>query len=160
LGGEAKLDEARTREYCEQAKGPLRSVEEFADGILRLANATMEKAIRLISVERGRDPRDYTLVSFGGAGGLHACALARALRIPRVLAPCMPGALSALGILISDVVKDYSRTVMLPPDSAELKKHFDELEDRGRKEFLADGLRPITTRSMDLRYKGQGFELN
>ena len=72
----------------------------------------MEKAIRMISVERGHDPREFTLVAFGGAGPLHACALARALRIPRVLVPLMPGALSALGILMADVVRDYSRTVM------------------------------------------------
>jgi len=160
LGGQAKLDEARAREFCTQAKGPLATVEEFATGIVRLADATMEKAIRLISVERGRDPRDYTLVSFGGAGGLHACALARALRIPRVLAPCMPGALSALGILISDVVKDYSRTVMVAPDSPVLETHFRELEQRGREQLRAEGLTGIASRSLDLRYKGQGFELN
>jgi len=160
LGGEAKLDEARTREFCEGARGPLATVEEFAAGISRLAEAAMEKAIRLISVERGRDPRDFTLVSFGGAGGLHACALAQALRIPRVLAPCFPGALSALGILISDVVKDFSRTVMLGPDSRDLEKHFRELERRGASDFRAEGLRGVSTRSLDLRYKGQGFELN
>ena len=73
----------------------------------------MEKAIRLISVERGHDPREFTLVCFGGAGPLHACSLARGLGIPRVLVPAMPGALSALGILMSDAVRDYSRTVMI-----------------------------------------------
>jgi N-methylhydantoinase A len=160
LGGQAKLDEARTWEFCAAAKGPLSTVEEFAAGIVRLADATMEKAIRLISVERGRDPRDYTLVSFGGAGGLHACALARALRIPRVLAPCMPGALSALGILISDVVKDYSRTVMAAPDSPTLEAHFRELEQRGKEQMRAERLTGVASRSLDLRYKGQGFELN
>ena len=90
-------------------------------------------------------------MSFGGAGGLHAVALARALRIPRVLAPIFPGALSALGILISDVVKDVSRTVMLPPDSPKLEKHF--REDGG-------GGKGLRTRSLDMRYVGQGFELN
>ncbi len=160
LGGAAKLDEARTRKYCEQAKGPLDTVEEFAEGVVRIADATMEKAIRLISVERGRDPRDYTLVCFGGAGGLHACALARALRIPRVLVPIMPGALSALGILISDVVKDYSRTVMVAPDSPDLESGFLALETRGRDELRAEGLEGVAARSLDLRYKGQGFELN
>ena len=160
LGGQAKLDVARTRQFCTQAKGWLGTVEEFANGIVRLADATMEKAIRLISVERGRDPRDYTLVSFGGAGGLHACSLARALRIPRVLVPVMPGALSALGILISDVVKDYSRTVMAAPDSPQLEKHFRELEQRGREQLRAERLTGVASRSLDLRYKGQGFELN
>ena len=72
----------------------------------------MEKAIRVVSIERGRDPRHFALVAFGGAGGLHACALAEALSIPHVIVPALPGALSALGILASDVVKDYSRTVL------------------------------------------------
>ncbi len=72
----------------------------------------MEKAIRVVSIERGRDPRQFALVAFGGAGGLHACALAEALSIPHVIVPAFPGALSALGILWSDVVKDYSRTVL------------------------------------------------
>lgn len=160
LGGEAKLDEVRARHYCEAARGPLATVEEFAAGVSRLAEAAMEKAIRLISVERGHDPRDFTLVSFGGAGGLHAVALARALRIPRVLVPSFPGALSALGILISDVVKDFSRTVMLPPGAPELDKHLRALEAAGHAEFRAEGLRGVCTRSLDLRYRGQGFELN
>src|SRR5436190_7319251 len=113
LAGTVQLDETRNRHFMEKARGPIASVEEFAAGIVRLAEAEMEKAIRLISVERGHDPREFTLVCFGGAGPLHACALALALGIPRVLVPSMPGALSALGILMSDVVRDYSRTVMI-----------------------------------------------
>ncbi len=93
------------------------SAEAFAQGIVDVANAVMEKAIRVISVERGHDPRDYTLVAFGGAGALHACELAAALEIPRVLVPCFPGALSALGILRADVTKDLSRTVRLEVQS-------------------------------------------
>src|SRR5437879_8592861 len=83
LGGEFRLDERRTRMWMERTKGSMRSLEAFAQGILDVANAVMEKAIRVISVERGHDPRDYTLVAFGGAGGLHACELASALRMPR-----------------------------------------------------------------------------
>jgi N-methylhydantoinase A len=158
LGGEMALDQDRALQFLESAKGPLASVEAFAAGIVRLAEATMEKAIRVISVERGHDPRDFTLVSFGGAGPLHACALAKALRIPRVLVPKFPGALSALGILMSDAVKDYSRTVMLPAN-ARLDRHFHDLEERGRKEMRAEGLRGVATRSVDVRYAGQGFEL-
>ena len=94
------------------------SAEAFAQGIVDVANAVMEKAIRVISVERGHDPRDYTLVAFGGAGALHACELAAALEIPRVLVPCFPGALSALGILRADVTKDLSRTIRLEVQSA------------------------------------------
>ena len=99
--------------------------EEFAAGILRVVETQMEKAIRVISVERGHDPRQFTLVAFGGGGPLHACSLARALRIPRVLVPAMPGALSAVGILLADAVRDYSRTVMLPGDAIRTyRRHF------------------------------------
>lgn len=136
------------------------TVEQFAAGIVTLAEAAMEKAIRMISVERGHDPREFTLVAFGGAGPLHACALARALRIPRVLVPVMPGALSALGILMADVVRDYSRTVMLPAAAADLGPHFAALEARGVEEFRGEGLAGESERSADLRYVGQGYELN
>src|SRR5712691_6773019 len=114
LGGAFKLDLSRTRSYMNRQRGPMPSAEAFAQGIVDVANAVMEKAIRVISVERGHDPRDYTLVAFGGAGGLHACELASALRMPRVLVPKFPGGLSALGILRADVVKDFSQTVRLP----------------------------------------------
>lgn len=136
------------------------TLERYAAGIVRLAEAAMEKAIRMISVERGHDPREFTLVAFGGAGPLHACALARALRIPRVMVPVMPGALSALGILMADVVRDYSRTVMAPVDLPLLESHFAELEARGAEEFRGEGLAGESERSADLRYVGQGYELN
>ena len=168
LGGEVQLDQGRTWRFFEQFvrrhSRYLRSVPELAAGIVRVANASMEKAIRVISVERGHDLRDFTLVAFGGAGGMHACALAAALRIPRVLVPQSPGALSALGILFSDTSKDYSRTVMLPPgETARLARHFAELERQGRAEMRREGAGPRAlqvTRSADLRYVGQGYELN
>jgi len=160
LGGKVVLNEARAREVFEKNKGSLETAEAFADGIVRLAEATMEKALRMISVERGHDPREFSLVSFGGAGPLHACALARSLNIPRVMIPCLPGALSALGILMSDIVRDYSTTVMLPLDHPNLEKSFRELEHRGAKEMEAEGIRGIAFRSFDLRYVGQGYELN
>jgi N-methylhydantoinase A len=156
LGGSVRLDEARAREWMEREPGPLRDVERFAAGIVTLAEAAMEKAIRMISVERGHDPREFTLVAFGGAGPLHACALARALRIPRVLVPVMP----ALGILMADVVRDYSRTVMLPAAAADLEPPFAELEAHGAQEFRDEGLAGDSERSADLRYAGQGYELN
>ena len=118
LGGTFKLDLSRARDFLNRARGPMPSAEAFAQGIVDVANAVMEKAIRVISVERGHDPRDYTLVAFGGAGALHACELAAALEIPRVLVPCFPGALSALGILRADVTKDLSRTVRFEVESA------------------------------------------
>ena len=159
LGGAVKLDVERTHEALAQARGRIDSVEEFAAGILRVIETSMEKAIRVISVERGYDPRDFTLVAFGGGGPLHACSLAHALRIPRVMIPAMPGALSAVGILLADAVRDFSRTVMLGSD-ANLEDLFLDLEERGREEFLAEGLYGVAQRSVDLRYRGQGYELN
>ena len=160
LAGTVRLDEPRTRLFMEKTRGPISSVKQFAAGIVRLAEAEMEKAIRLISVERGHDPREFTLVAFGGAGPLHACSLARALGIPRVLVPAMPGALSALGILGADVVRDYSRTVMTSANDASLEQHFSELEADGSTEFKNEGLTGTSTRSADLRYAGQGYEIN
>jgi N-methylhydantoinase A len=159
LGGAVKLDLNRTREFMEAAKGPLADAQEFAAGILRVIETSMEKAIRVISIERGYDPRDFTLAAFGGGGPLHACSLARALRIPRVLVPAMPGALSAVGILLADVVRDFSRTVMLRSD-ADLERWFEELEAQGRAEFQAEQLNGIPQRTVDMRYRGQGYELN
>jgi N-methylhydantoinase A len=146
LGGGMVLDEARTRQVMRRALGKLASVEAFAEGIMRVVDANMVQALRKISVEQGHDSRDFVLVSFGGAGPLHACALARALHIPKVLVPRMPGALSAYGILISDVVRDVSRTVMLKPGDERLAKCFAELGEGEQ--------------SVDLRYAGQGYELN
>jgi N-methylhydantoinase A len=160
LGGRVVLDERRAREVFEATKGRLESVEVFADGIIRLAEATMGKALRRISVERGHDPREFTLVSFGGAGPLHACALAHSLNIPRVMIPCFPGALSALGIFMADIVREYSKTVMLPVDHANLEGHFRQLEQRGGREMKVEGLRGAVLRSLDIRYVGQGYELN
>lgn len=160
LGGGMKLNEAAARGYFEESKGVLASVEVFAEGIVRVADSHMEKALRKISVEQGHDPRDFVLVSFGGAGPLHACALARALRIPKVLIPAFPGALSAYGILVSDVVRDYSRTVMLPPDDPSLLKHFEALEQLGNRDMESEGLNGSAIRSLDLRYRGQGYELS
>ena len=159
LGGEMKLDESRARSCFDKWKGNLPNVETFAQGIIRLADSHMEKALRKVSVEHGHDPRDFTLISFGGAGPLHACALASALQIPRVLAPNFPGALSAYGILVSDIVRDYSRTVMLRPDDASLEQHFQALEKLGRKDMDEEGLAGIPVRSVDVRYVGQGYEL-
>ncbi|MGA8429539.1 MAG: hydantoinase/oxoprolinase family protein [Candidatus Sulfotelmatobacter sp.] len=160
LGGDVRLDEARTRKYMEDARQSIASVEQFAAGILLLAESTMEKALRVISVERGYDPRDFTLVAFGGAGPLHACSLARALRIPRVLVPQMPGALSAFGILLADATRDYSKTVMSRPDHKLLDPPFNDLTDHGLRELHSEGLTGDVTHSVDLRYAGQGYELN
>jgi len=161
LGGGVKLDRARTEKLLDEQKGALKSVQQFAVGILRVVETEMEKAIRLISIERGHDPREFTLLAFGGGGPLHACSLARALRIPTVLIPAAPGALSAVGILLADTVRDYSRTVMLPASAvSSLDEQFAELEERGQAEFATEGLDGVAQRSIDARYRGQGYELN
>ena len=161
LGGGVELDRHRAEQIMQQQKGPLTSVEEFAAGILRVVETQMEKAIRVISVERGHDPRQFTLVAFGGGGPLHACSLAQALRIPTVLIPAMPGALSAVGILLADAVRDYSRTVMLPGNATEsLDDYFIDLQQRGITEFAAEGLQGVAQRTIDMRYRRQGYELN
>lgn len=161
LGGDVALDRSRAEQILEDQKGPLARVEDFASGVVRVVETHMEHAIRVISIERGYDPREFTLVAFGGGGPLHACSLARSLRIPSVLIPAMPGALSAVGILLADTVRDYSRTVMLPGEIIhELDPIFNELEARGLEEFAAEGLKGTALRSIDIRYRRQGYELN
>jgi N-methylhydantoinase A len=124
-----------------------------AAGILRVANSNMERAIRAVSVERGYDPREFTLVAFGGCGGLHACEVAEQLGIRSVMVPQYAGALSALGMLMADSVRDYAAGV-LGRDNFE--NIFGALEKRARRES------PDATieRSADLRYRGQSYELN
>lgn len=169
LGGNFVPDLERTRRLVTEwlkKQGSTLSLEQFAAGVVRVVNANMEKAIRVVSIERGYDPREFVLVAFGGAGGLHACELAESLAIPHVLVPALPGALSAFGILVSDVVKDYSRTVLwrvvkdvpfkrLDQELASLRraaeKDFRSERWRGRLEYRA---------SLDVRYRGQGYELN
>jgi N-methylhydantoinase A len=169
LGGEFTLDFKRTRAITKEwlrKHGSNLSLEKFAVGVIRVIDATMEKAIRVVSIERGRDPRQFALVAFGGAGGLHACALAEALRIPHVIIPAFPGALSALGILVSDVVKDYSRTTLwrirgkLP--QTELNREFSALQKKAERDFRNESWKgtPQYQRSVDVRYRGQGYELN
>ncbi|MGA2002379.1 MAG: hydantoinase/oxoprolinase family protein [Terriglobales bacterium] len=169
LGGEFTLDFERahrlTSEWLKK-QGSRLTLEQFSAGVVRVVNANMERALRVVSIERGYDPRDFALVAFGGAGGLHACELAEALSIPTVIIPARPGALSAFGILVSDVVKDFSRTLLWRfsdrPPRIELEKEFHKLEAAARKEFAAERWRgvPHFERTLDLRYRGQGYELN
>jgi N-methylhydantoinase A len=161
LGGGVHLDRRRTEAILNDRMGSLESATQFAAGILRVIDTEMERAIRVISVERGHDPREFTLVAFGGGGPLHACSLARTLRIAHVLVPAMPGALSAVGILLADTVRDFSRTVMLPGGAVEsCGEIYVELERSGAAEFAEEGLEGMAHRSMDVRYRGQGYELN
>lgn len=161
LGGAMHLDTARAWAAVERvrAAGRFASVEAAAEGIVRVASVRMESALRRVSVERGYDPRDFALLAFGGAGPLHVCALADALGIQKVVIPAAPGVLSALGILDADLRREFSRTVMLQPGSRTIAGVFRELEDEARKVFGAEGLHPRLTRSADMRYHGQGFDL-
>jgi N-methylhydantoinase A len=169
LGGDFTLDFERTRrltlEWLKKQNSHL-SLVQFAAGVVRVVNANMERALRVVSIERGYDPRDFALVAFGGAGGLHACELAEALAIPTVVIPARPGALSAFGILVSDVVRDYSRTLLCRFDDRvakpKLESEFRKLETAARKEFRGEGWAGVAhyERSLDLRYRGQGYELN
>jgi N-methylhydantoinase A/oxoprolinase/acetone carboxylase beta subunit len=158
LGGAMPIDSARAAAAVDRLAAPLKLTRTAAaEGIIRVANANMERAIRTISVERGFDPRDFALVAFGGCGGLHACEIAAELGIQTVIAPQYAGALSALGMLMADAVRDYSAGVLgrrldrKDPDSL-----FAPLERRAAKESPAATLE----RSADLRYRGQSYEIN
>jgi N-methylhydantoinase A len=172
LGGEFKLDQARSLAALKELAGEMSgaanrkvSAIDAARGVLAVVNTNMERALRHISVERGHDPREFTLVPFGGAGGLHAIELARALRIPRVFVPASPGALSAIGVVTADVVKDQSRTVMLEASRGveqRLARVFRELEKQAQATLRREGFAEAKQRherSLAVRYKGQSFEI-
>ncbi len=177
LGGGFAIDEERSRsalaklarQLSRAARRKVTTIES-AQSVLAIANANMERALRLISVERGFDPREFALLPFGGAGGLHAVDLAKALRIPKVIVPVQAGVLSAIGVLAADVVKSQSRTVMLEFTSGStelqvqstLKGHFKELERIASSALRSEGFpsaKQRHERSLAVRYKGQSFEL-
>jgi N-methylhydantoinase A len=149
-----------------KAAGRKVSITDAAQGVISVVNTNMERALRSISVERGYDPREFALLPFGGAGGLHAVDLATALRIPLVIAPTAAGALSAIGVVTADVVKDLSRTVMLelaPGIDKKLETAFRELERSARSVLRKEGFpdsKQHSKRSLAARYKGQSFELD
>jgi N-methylhydantoinase A len=154
LGGAMRIDPARAAAAVDRIARRLGlSREAAAAGILRVANANMERAIRVVSVERGHDPRDFALVAFGGCGGLHACEIGRELGIRTVLVPEQAGALSALGMLLADATRDYSAGVL---GRANVAAAFAALEGLARRESPGAEIE----RSADLRYRGQSYELN
>ncbi|MCI0485222.1 MAG: hydantoinase/oxoprolinase family protein [Blastocatellia bacterium] len=172
LGGEMQLDTERARRFLSKLAFDMSrfsqktvTAELAALGVIRVANANMERALRVVSVERGQDPRLFALVSFGGAGGLHVCELAASLRIPRVIVPRSPGTLSALGVLLGDVVKDYSRTVMMKTVDRNLpaiERTWRALERQARRDLTDEGFRGNRvkmTRFVAMRYIGQSFEI-
>ncbi|MDQ3686949.1 MAG: hydantoinase/oxoprolinase family protein [Acidobacteriota bacterium] len=173
LGGDFPLDVKRAEEALAKLAHEMSAVggrevsmHEAALGVVRVVNAGMERALRAVSIERGYDPRYFTLVSFGGAGGLHAVELARHLRIPRIIVPGDPGALSARGALSSDVVKDLSRTVMLRATDdyeSRLERAYRAMEREARAALKREGFGDSSQRlerTLTARYAGQSFELS
>lgn len=166
LGGQMQIDPARAYTALEKLGAPLNlTAIHAALGVIEIVNAQMEKALRVISIERGYDPRDFTLFSFGGAGGLHAVELAGEMGIPKVIISKFASTLSAYGMLASDVIKDYVKTVMLPGTVTKrsLDEIFSPLAGLGVTDLLAEGISSDEMEiqlSLDLRYTGQSYELN
>ncbi len=167
LGGAMQLDVEAARGAVSGLAGLLgTSTAAAAEGIVRVANEHMVRALRVISVQRGVDPRDHVLVSFGGAGGLHVCALAESLGMTRALVPVHAGVLSALGMLAAPRARQLSRTLsgMLDEfDDAALLEQFEALAAKGRADLAAEGLADTDVTadySLDLRYRGQSYTLN
>ncbi len=164
LGGRMALDVARGEAVIDQlARSMGVDRRAAAHSVVTVVNANMERAVRVISVQRGHDPRDFALVAFGGAAGLHACALAESLGITHVIVPRDPGVLSALGATESDVAKEYGRTVMQPlgPNAA-FASVFGDLETKARAALDRERVDPrsvVVTRTADARYRGQSHEL-
>lgn len=179
LGGKMQLDGERAKKSIETIASRLDlSNEKTAQGIIDVVNDHMVRALRVMSVQRGKDPKEYILVSFGGAGGLHVCALADALEMTRALVPVNAGVLSALGMVAAQPVRDRSRSInqiISHCDIEEIKSSFEDLVAQAREELLAShysenqsesseslqNSRSVETQlSVDVRYKGQSNTLN
>jgi N-methylhydantoinase A len=166
LGGRMKIQRALAVEAVQGLADLLKlGLMETAQGILSVVTANMARAIRVISVQRGHDPRDYTLMAFGGAGPLHAARLARELDMGRVLVPANPGILCAMGLLLTDLRADFGLTRLLPASeasTAEVAQGFAALSDRAERWFEHEAIAPADrrlARTVDMRYHGQNYEL-
>ncbi|MEO7273411.1 MAG: hydantoinase/oxoprolinase family protein [Vicinamibacterales bacterium] len=166
LGGRMALDIDRSRALARTLAARLGLSElALAAGIIRVANANMERAIRVVSVQRGFDPRDFALLAFGGAGGMHACEIAQTLEIATVIIPRYAGVLSALGMLLADVIKDYSVTVLEPCEgmtSTRLAELFQPMRQQAAADLAREGFEAADielTPSLDVRYVGQSYEI-
>jgi N-methylhydantoinase A len=167
LGGSITIEPARAHAAVAQLAAGLTgmTVHALAEGIVRIAVVRMTSSIREISIQRGHDPRDFTLIAFGGAGPMHAGAVAEEIGIARVLVPRHPGNFSALGLLASNIKHDDVRTRVgaLSERLALLGQLFGEMEANARRQLGLEGFPPERQRmgrSLDLRYRGQAFELN
>ncbi len=166
LGGRMALDRARAEAVAADFADQLHvTIPELAAAVLRVANANMERAIRLVSIGRGHDPRRFALVAFGGAGGMHAGELAADVGIATVLVPRFAGVLSALGTLLADVTRDYSAAVLEGSDAVStrnLQRRLAALVARAARDLSGEGFGPTRRqyeRLIDVRYVGQSFEL-
>ncbi|TVR76243.1 MAG: hydantoinase/oxoprolinase family protein [Sphaerobacteraceae bacterium] len=166
LGGRMPIDATRSDAAIKTLAERLGlGTEQVAQGMLDLATVNMARAIRVISVERGYDPRDYALVAFGGAGPLHAGRLARELEIPRIMVPAIPGILCAYGLLVADLRTDFSRTQVIPVTDESLEiinSSYSALEQEASTWFDREqltGNERHTRRIADMRYVGQNYEL-
>jgi N-methylhydantoinase A len=167
LGGRMRLDIERARKAIGTIASSLNtSVLDAAEGIVQVTDSNLERAVRVISVEKGHNPREFTLIAFGGAGPLHSANLAMRLNIKKVIIPKFPGAFSALGLLFADVVRDYSLTVFKKTEAKrgeEFQHLFEPLIKKANYEMSKGGfnLSDLTyIKSLDMRYVGQSYEIN
>lgn len=162
LGGEIRLDIEKARTAYQPIADALGvSIEEAAIGVIRLANANMNNALKLVSVRRGYDPREFALIAFGGGGSMHAIALASDLRIAKVIIPVAPGHFSAFGMMMSDATQDYLLTALTSSEEGSrdrIDSIFGDLETQAIDYFIAAGFERAQielVRSLDMRYNGQ-----
>ena len=167
LAGRIELDEECARRAVRTLGLDSLTDEAAAEGVVRIAVARMVSAIKQISVEKGHDPRGFTLLAYGGAGPMHGAFIAEELEIDRVLVPTGPGNFAALGSLISDVKQDFVKTrTLLPrrlPSFAEIADEFDRLEAQGRRSLESEGVAPedfSSRRVLGMRYLGQSWEVD
>jgi N-methylhydantoinase A len=167
LGGKIRLDRSAAERAIRTQVAERVGLDPTAaaDGIVKIVNSQMVEALRLVTVSRGEDPRQFVMVAFGGAGPVHAAKLAEELKIPRVLVPPMPGVASAMGLLVADLRRDYvqSRFADLAGVTAgEVQRRFEEIEATARQELEGEGIAPARIaceRALDLRYSIQKYEL-
>lgn len=167
LGGAMPLDLDSARKALKKlAKSMNLSLEAAAQGVIDVANVNIDRAVRRVSIARGYDPRNFTLMAFGGAGPLHACAVAERLEIPRVLIPRYPGVLCAFGLLVADVRRDYSRTVLQRVSEStisDLQSYLDLIIQQAQADLQRENISEadmIFNPLLDMRYAGQSFELS
>lgn len=166
LGGEMRIFPERSHRVLKALAAKIgKTTLETASGIIQIANANMEKAIRVISIERGHDPRDFALISFGGAGGMHAIDIASNLNIAKVIVPKNAGVLSALGLLMADSIKDYSKSILKTAENIsqkEIEKILFELQQKSLQDMKKEGFQERDIQIspfLDLRYLGQSYEI-